>query len=1162
MKISIVFMLSCIAITTTSASFNNSQKSAAFNNWSDPSSSFNKQNIIKGRNNLIEPFTAQKRSRNTRDRRFFSHIKPGTKNQKSPGLEKRKEFYPSKPKGRKIPIRTIFRKQQEYILTDADLPIKPLGINSDLKKRIFIHQSQPLRFVTNNPMQEHTYIKDRIPIQLGPPPPFARNNPKNNFNIYKRRVTIFQGPPPDFITDKPVQHTLKYIGPPTFEPDKPRQRYSNIKPDKPIQEENNNQKKKIPIQIRPIPIVPREPGQRHSNMREGNNNQKKKIPIYIGPIPTFEPDEQRQRHYNTKPDKPIQEENNNQKKKIPIQIRPIPIVPREPRQRHSNMREGNNQKKKIPIYIGPIPTFEPDEPRQRHYNIKPDKPIQEENNNQKKKIPIQIRPIPIVPREPRQRHSNMREENNNQKKKIPKPDEPRQRHYNIKPDKPIQEENNNHEKQFNIQKGPPPTFASNEPIQEENINHKKQIPIHIGKPPPFATDDQVYENSNFKPSKHIQEEYRNHRQRMPIHISKFIPFTTESQVQENGNIKTRNPIYENSNSKPGKHIQEEYRNHRQRMPIHISKFIPFTTESQVQKNGNIKPRNPIYENSNFKPSKQVQEENRNHKKQIPINEESQDRNTKRQIPIQDSSPYNPSEDKHVKKKWEMERDPRIPTIPSRFKNYTLNHKVVMKISIVFMLICIAITTTSASPLFNNWQESVDLDRWSNPSSSFNKLNKVKGNNKLNAQFDVLNRKTRDIHSSPHLKPGKKIEKSPVHEQKLHPHKEKILTEADLPIKPIGIKSDFIKRIFIHDGPPPPFATNKPEDNISNYKKQFNIYEGSTPFFVTDNSIITDTNMKPEELQTKANKRIPTNLSSFRKSERQPHKKTITQKPAQKSTHFHRAGLSKHNNIKTSNKRNPAQKSANFQRVNDKWKRYRWTRHPDLDSQYSQTRDSLKDTRIKTTSTRKPAQKSTPSHRAGLSKHNRIKTSSKRNPTQKSTPSHRAGLSKHNRIKTSSKRNPAQKSTPSHRAGLSKHNRIKTSSKRNPAQKSTPSHRAGLSKHNRIKTSSKRNPAQKNTHSHRGGLSKHNRIKTTTERKPAQKSPFEHPWNPPDDDHGEKQIPTFPSPFDSSEREKYRRRWQIKPNEKILTYPSPFGKSERYETRKKIANRTTQKTHHP
>ncbi|XP_026680259.1 uncharacterized protein LOC108252545 isoform X1 [Diaphorina citri] len=411
-------------------------------------------------------------------------------------------------------------------------------------------------------------------------------------------------------------------------------------------------------------------------------------------------------------------------------------------------------------------------------------------------------------------------------------------------------------------------------------------------------------------------------------------------------------------------------------------------------------------------------------------------------------------------------------------------KVVMKISIVFMLICIAITTTSASPLFNNWQESVDLDRWSNPSSSFNKLNKVKGNNKLNAQFDVLNRKTRDIHSSPHLKPGKKIEKSPVHEQKLHPHKEKILTEADLPIKPIGIKSDFIKRIFIHDGPPPPFATNKPEDNISNYKKQFNIYEGSTPFFVTDNSIITDTNMKPEELQTKANKRIPTNLSSFRKSERQPHKKTITQKPAQKSTHFHRAGLSKHNNIKTSNKRNPAQKSANFQRVNDKWKRYRWTRHPDLDSQYSQTRDSLKDTRIKTTSTRKPA------------------------------------------------------------------------------QKSTPSHRAGLSKHNRIKTSSKRNPAQKNTHSHRGSLSKHNRIKTTTERKPAQKSPFEHPWNPPDDDHGEKLIPTFPSPFDSSEREKYRRRWQIKPNERILTYPSPFGKSERYETQRKIANRTTQKTHHP
>ncbi|KAI5725258.1 hypothetical protein M8J77_013056 [Diaphorina citri] len=34
----------------------------------------------------------------------------------------------------------------------------------------------------------------------------------------------------------------------------------------------------------------------------------------------------------------------------------------------------------------------------------------------------------------------------------------------------------------------------------------------------------------------------------------------------------------------------------------------------------------------------------------------------------------------------------------------------MKISIVFMLICIAITTTSASPLFNNWQESADKSK--------------------------------------------------------------------------------------------------------------------------------------------------------------------------------------------------------------------------------------------------------------------------------------------------------------------------------------------------------------------------------------------------------------------------------------------------------------------
>ncbi|KAI5724599.1 hypothetical protein M8J77_004708 [Diaphorina citri] len=51
----------------------------------------------------------------------------------------------------------------------------------------------------------------------------------------------------------------------------------------------------------------------------------------------------------------------------------------------------------------------------------------------------------------------------------------------------------------------------------------------------------------------------------------------------------------------------------------------------------------------------------------------------------------------------------------------------MKISIVFMLICIAITTTSASPLFNNWQESADLDRWSNPSSSFNSNNVPKDN---------------------------------------------------------------------------------------------------------------------------------------------------------------------------------------------------------------------------------------------------------------------------------------------------------------------------------------------------------------------------------------------------------------------------------------------------
>ncbi|KAI5725678.1 hypothetical protein M8J77_018756 [Diaphorina citri] len=48
----------------------------------------------------------------------------------------------------------------------------------------------------------------------------------------------------------------------------------------------------------------------------------------------------------------------------------------------------------------------------------------------------------------------------------------------------------------------------------------------------------------------------------------------------------------------------------------------------------------------------------------------------------------------------------------------------MKISIVFMLICIAITTTSASPLFNNWQESADLNSWSEPSASFDNGNEI------------------------------------------------------------------------------------------------------------------------------------------------------------------------------------------------------------------------------------------------------------------------------------------------------------------------------------------------------------------------------------------------------------------------------------------------------
>ncbi|KAI5695838.1 hypothetical protein M8J76_006431 [Diaphorina citri] len=47
----------------------------------------------------------------------------------------------------------------------------------------------------------------------------------------------------------------------------------------------------------------------------------------------------------------------------------------------------------------------------------------------------------------------------------------------------------------------------------------------------------------------------------------------------------------------------------------------------------------------------------------------------------------------------------------------------MKISIVFMLICIAITTTSASPLFKNWQERADINSWSNLSSLLNRFRK-------------------------------------------------------------------------------------------------------------------------------------------------------------------------------------------------------------------------------------------------------------------------------------------------------------------------------------------------------------------------------------------------------------------------------------------------------
>ncbi|KAI5726251.1 hypothetical protein M8J77_025826 [Diaphorina citri] len=144
-------------------------------------------------------------------------------------------------------------------------------------------------------------------------------------------------------------------------------------------------------------------------------------------------------------------------------------------------------------------------------------------------------------------------------------------------------------------------------------------------------------------------------------------------------------------------------------------------------------------------------------------------------------------------------------------------KVVMKISIVFMLICIAITTTSASPLFNNWQESADLNSWSNPSSSFNKPNTVKENNDLNARCNVLNgiRKTRDIHDihvfsrSKHKNIDKKIL---GHEERFHTLKQKVLSEDDLPIRPIGPIHTHIPKENELPIKPIPIQTHDPNEN--------------------------------------------------------------------------------------------------------------------------------------------------------------------------------------------------------------------------------------------------------------------------------------------------------------------------------------------------------------
>jgi hypothetical protein len=109
----------------------------------------------------------------------------------------------------------------------------------------------------------------------------------------------------------------------------------------------------------------------------------------------------------------------------------------------------------------------------------------------------------------------------------------------------------------------------------------------------------------------------------------------------------------------------------------------------------------------------------------------------------------------------------------------------MKISIVFMLICIAITTTTASALINNWQESAGINGWSNPSSSFtsfNKLNIEGGYLDGNPLIDPENRlrqisDLRQIWSE--LNPGKTL---PARKKKKNSNTQKNIHQKDVRLK--------------------------------------------------------------------------------------------------------------------------------------------------------------------------------------------------------------------------------------------------------------------------------------------------------------------------------------------------------------------------------------------